>query len=139
MALKISLKPHERLIIGGAVVTNGGAKCELVVENKVPVLRDKDILREKDANTPCKRIYFGIQLMYVDHKDAIEKHNIFWKLVKDVMEAAPSTTNIIGQISQHILNNKYYQALKLAKRLIAYEGEVLARAKEGAGRVSEGN
>ena len=44
MGLKITLKPGERMIIGGAVITNGGQKSNFIVENKVPILRDKDIL-----------------------------------------------------------------------------------------------
>ncbi len=45
MALKISLKPHEKMILGGAVITNGNSMgCHLVIENKVPILREKDIL-----------------------------------------------------------------------------------------------
>lgn len=129
MALKINLKPHERLIIGGAVMSNGHSKSELIIENSVPVLREKDILREKDADTPCKRIYFVIQLMYVDAKDLVEKHNIYWTLVKEVAEAAPSTAELLGEISEHILDNRYYPALKLAKRLIEYEGEVMKHAR----------
>ncbi len=66
MPLKISLKAGERVIIGGAVITNGKLKTELFVENKVPVLRQKDILSIKEADTPCRRIYFVIQLMYMD-------------------------------------------------------------------------
>jgi flagellar protein FlbT len=135
MALKINLKPHERLIIGGAVISNGDAKSEFIVENNAPVLREKDILREKDANTPCKKVYFIIQLMYVDDKDLVEKHNIYWTLVKEVTEAAPSTVGLIGQISEYILNNKYYQALKLTKKLIEYEEEAMEHARPSAQRV----
>ena len=43
MGLKITLKPGERMIIGGAVITNAGTKCHFIVENTVPILRDKDI------------------------------------------------------------------------------------------------
>lgn len=82
MALKIKLKPHERLIIGGAVVANGDSKCDLIIENEVPVLRDKDILREKEANTPSKRVYFAIQLMYVDNKDLVENTISTGRLLK---------------------------------------------------------
>lgn len=121
MALKIKLKPHERLIIGGAVVANGDAKCDLIIENEVPVLRDKDILREKEATTPCKRVYFIIQLMYVDGRDLVEKHNIYWSLVKDLVEAAPSTADILAEISGLIIEGRYYPALKLARKLIEYE------------------
>ena len=132
MALKINLKSHERLIVGGAVITNGNSRSEFIIENNVPVLRDKDILREKDASTPCKRIYFMIQLMYVDSKDLVEKHNIYWTLANEVVEAAPSTTGLIGQISEYILNNRYYPALKLAKQLIEYEEEATENARTRA-------
>ena len=49
MGLKITLKPGERMIIGGAVITNGGQKSNFIVENKVPILRDKDILSNEKA------------------------------------------------------------------------------------------
>ena len=127
MALKIALKAHERMIIGGAVVTNGPTKCELLVENKVPVLRQKDIMSENGADTPARRIYFAIQLMYIDEENLITHHNSYWKLVQDVVKAAPTTLGLIDPISENILSGKYYQALKLAKKLIAYEQEVLGR------------
>ncbi len=132
MALKISLKPHERLVIGGAVISNGSTKSELIVENNVPVLREKDILREKDADTPCKRIYFAIQLMYVDDKNMVDKHNIYWTLVREVAEAAPSTAGLLAEIGEGILNSRYYQALKLAKKLIEYEKEAMEHARTGS-------
>jgi flagellar protein FlbT len=67
MALKISLKSGERMILGGAVVTNGSSgSCDLIVENKVPILRQKDILTEAKADSPCRRIYLTVQLMYID-------------------------------------------------------------------------
>ncbi len=137
MALKINLKPHERLIIGGAVVQNSGSRCDLIVENNVPILREKDILRERDANTPCKRIYFTIQLMYVDEKNLVEHHAIYWKLVREVVGAAPSTLGLIDQISEQILNNKYYQALKEAKKLIEYEQEAIKHVRSSNGSIPD--
>jgi flagellar protein FlbT len=132
MALKVTLKPNERLIVGGAVVKNGGARSDLLIENNVPILREKDILSEKNADSPCKRIYFAIQLMYVDEKNLSEHHTLYWKLVGDVVKAAPSTTLLIDQISEHILNNQYYQALKKTKKLIEYEQEVISRVHKPA-------
>ena len=129
MALKIILKPHERFIIGGAVITNGDAKSAFIVENDVPLLREKDILTLAAADTPCKRIYFAIQLMYVDEKNLPEHHKTYWELVKDVAEAAPSRKQTLKEISENILNAKYYQALKLTKKLIDYEREVTDRVR----------
>ena len=124
MALKIILKPHEKFIIGGAVITNGNAKSAFLVENEVPILREKDILTLAAADTPCKRIYFAIQLMYVDEKNLPEHHKTFCELVQDVAEAAPSRKPMLKEISDDILNARYYQALKLTKKLIDYEREI---------------
>ena len=125
MPLKIRLKPNERMIVGGAVITNGNTRCDLLIENKVSILRQKDIMSEKDADSPCRKIYFTIQLMYIDEENLIEHHNTYWKLVQDIVKAAPSMLALIDQISEHILNNKYYQALKLTRKLIDYEQEII--------------
>jgi flagellar protein FlbT len=126
MALKITLKPGERMILGGAVVTNGcSGSCDLMVENKVPILRQKDILSEDKANSPCRRIYLSVQLMYINESNLSAYHKLYWDLVTEVVKAAPSTVGLIDAISEHILARKYYQALKLIKRLIDYEQEVI--------------
>lgn len=125
MALKIALKSSERILIGGAVVKNGSRHtAELIVENNAPVLREKDILSEKEADTPCSRIYFVIQLMYIDTENLAIHHESYWKLIRPLLKAAPSFTGLIDQINENILNGKYYQALKLAAELIAYEKEI---------------
>jgi flagellar protein FlbT len=129
MALKITLKPGERMILGGAVVTNGSASsCDLVIENKTPILRQKDILNEEKADSPCRRIYYTIQLMYIDEGNSSAYQKVYWNLVKDVVQAAPSTVSLIDAISEHILQRRYYQALKLTKKLIEYEQEAIESA-----------
>ena len=124
MALKLALKPHERMILGGTVITNGNSKTDLIIENEVPLLREKDIMSEADATSPTRRIYFIIQLMYVDSDNMRTYHDRYWELVRDLVDAAPSLLGIIDQISELIVGNQYYQALKLAKTLIKYEEEV---------------
>jgi len=133
MALKITLKPYEKFILGGAVVVNGESKSTFVVENDVPILREKDIMTLASADTPCKKIYFSIQLMYVDSRNLPEHHKTFWELVKDVAEAAPSQKPILMEISNEILNDRHYQALKLTRKLIEYEQEVINHVRQSTG------
>jgi len=118
------------VIIGGAIITNGKLKSEFSIENKVPVLRQKDILGIKEADTHCRRIYFIIQLMYMDEGHLVEHHQTYWQLVKDLLMASPNVLGLIDQISEQILSNRYYQALKLAGKLIDYEQEVLNRVSK---------
>ena len=130
MALKIALKPHEKMILSGAVIINGSNYgCQLIVENKVPILREKDILSETDADTPCRNLYFIIQLMYIDkEKQSIHQQN-YWALVNDIIKAAPSTVGLIDQINEEIVSGRFYQALKLSQKLIDYEQEVIRRVQ----------
>ena len=125
MPLRITLKPKERLILGGAVIRNGASGTELLVENEVPVLREKDILSERQANSPCRRIYFAVQLMYVDERNLAEHQELYCLLVGDLLAAAPSAVKFTDTISALVVEKKYYQALKIAQQLIDYEQELV--------------
>jgi flagellar protein FlbT len=128
MPLKLTLKPNERVVIGGAVITNGTSSAHLIIENNVPILRQSDILSESQANTPCRRIYFVIQLIYVDQAQSAKLQPLYWDLAREVLEAAPSMNSLISKISQFIIENKMYQALKAARKLIQYEEELINNA-----------
>ena len=135
MALKIILKPFERMIFGGAVVTNGSTRCELFIETNIPILREKDIMTEEQADSPLKRLYLVIQLMYVDEKNLVAYHSTYWQLVQEIVIAAPSFLDLIDQTSEHILNGEYYQALKLARKMIDYEQGVIKNALQRTGNL----
>ena len=125
MPLKIALKPRERLILGGAVVRNGNTGARLTVENEVPILREHDILSQRETTSPCRRIYFVIQLMYVDEANLDVHLRLYQELLRDILEAAPSTMKYTGEIERLVRERKYYQALKVARQLIDYEQELL--------------
>jgi len=130
MALKVELKPGERIILGECVITNDDQRTRLYIEGDAPILREKDILTPKTANTPAKRIYLAIQLMYLSTEPP-EDYSAYFTLVQDLIRAAPSTLPFIDRMNNLILTNTYYKALKEAKALIAYEQELLAYAKHG--------
>jgi len=131
MALKVELKPNERILIGESVITNCNQRSWLVIEGSSPILREKDILTAKRADTPAKRIYLAVQLMYTS-RDPRAHHEIYFSLVKQIVQAAPSTWQFIEAINNQILTGSFYKALKETKKLIAYEEELLQHAKRGA-------
>jgi flagellar biosynthesis repressor protein FlbT len=47
--------------------------------------------------------------------------------VRDIVTAAPSAWSVIEGINNNILSGDLYQALKEAKKLIAYEKKLLDR------------
>jgi flagellar protein FlbT len=131
MALKVELKPGERIIIGECVVTNADQRARLVIEGEMPILREKDILTAEAANTPAKRIYLAVQLMYTS-RDPRLHHETYFILMRDLVQAAPSAWPHVVAVSNHILAGEMYKALKCAKTLIAYEKELLDHATRGA-------
>lgn len=128
MSLKLTLKPGERVIIAGAVVTNGSSIAHLQIENRVPLLRHKDIMTEAEATSPCKKIYLTVQLMYLGSGLTSELAQVYWDLVRDVLAAAPSTNDLISQMSAYIVNFDFYLAMKVGKKLISYEEELIQHA-----------
>jgi len=132
MALKVELKPHERIIIGSCVITNTDQRARLLIDGeKIPILREKDIMTPAAADTPAKLIYLAVQLMYISPNPEVN-HGTYFNLVRDIVTAAPSTWPVIEGINTSILNGDLYQALKEARKLVAYEKELLdtARSKQ---------
>ena len=125
MSLKITLKPYEKIIVGDAVITNGASTCHLSVENNVPVLRQADIITDAEATTPCRRLYLAVQLMYIDDAKKADILPLYRDLVDDLLGVVPGMKDLITQTNEYIVKRKYYQALKLAKKLITYEEELL--------------
>ncbi|TDQ66688.1 flagellar protein FlbT [Maritalea mobilis] len=130
MALKVELKPKERLIVGDCVITNSDQRTRLYVSGRSPILREKDIMRVEEASSPAKRVYFAVQLMYLD--DDVDKvQDEYFILVNDLVKAAPSMTAIVDEINNEILTGSLYKALKKAKKLIEYERELIGDATTG--------
>src|SRR5215813_13353265 len=124
MALKVELKPHERIIIGSCVITNTDQRARLLIDgDNVPILRERDILTPETADSPAKLVYLAVQLMYIS-PDPQSQHGTYFNLVRDIVTAVPSAWPIIEGINNNILSGDLYRALKEARKLIAYEKQL---------------
>lgn len=130
MPLTLTLKPGERAIVAGAVIKNGSSVAHLQIENHVTVLRQKDVMTEVETTTPCKKIYFTVQLMYIGAGLTAELAQVYWDLAREILAAAPSTKDLISEISAYIVNADYYPALRVAKKLILYEEELVSHVSQ---------
>ena len=132
MGLKVELKPGERLIIGECLITNGDHRARLHIAGQAAILREKDIMTAEQADTPAKRIYLAVQIMYTS-RDPASHHETYFTLMRELVQAAPSAWPHMVEVSNHILSGDMYKALKSAKTLIAYEQELLQHATRGEG------
>ena len=136
MPLKLSLKPHEKFVVNGAVMTNGDRKAEVIIQNKASILREKDILQPADAQTPLRRVYFPIQMMYLESSSGGENidayYDSFAERMADFMGVIsnPDVMAACVAISRDVLAGHYYRALMTCRRLFDYEQERLNYAPE---------
>lgn len=135
MALKVELKPGEKLLVGNCIITNSDQRTRLFIDGHAPILREKDILTSETANTPAKRIYLAVQLMYIDN-DTARAQETYNEMSRDFVAAVPSSLPIVDQINNEILTGSLYKALKAAQRLIEYEQDLLSHASARRSGVS---
>ena len=132
MALKVELKAGERILIGETIVTNHHQRTHLLIEGSAPIVREKDIMTAKQADTPAKRIYLSVLLMYTTREPRAQ-YDIYFALVRDIVTAAPSTRSFTDNINNLILTGQMYKAMREAKKLVEYEKELLDHASRGTG------
>ena len=129
MPLKLSLKPGEKFVLNGAVVQNGDRRGTLILQNKASVLREKDIMQPEAANSPARRIYLPIMMMYLDESDADQYYDDFALRMNEFMTVIrnPAILTDCVAISKNVLSREFYKALMTCRKLIEYEDERLGK------------
>jgi flagellar protein FlbT len=125
VALIIDLKPNEKILIGSAVITNGDQRARLHIAGDAAIMREKDVMKEEEADTPCRKIYFLVQCMYLAANPK-PYHEPYFALINEIQKAAPTTSVFFMKINDMIIDAKYYKALKEARDLVKYEEELLS-------------
>lgn len=127
MPLKIQLKPKERVIINGAVIEGHPEnRTEIVVMNNASVMRQKHILQESEADTPVKRLYFTVQMLYIDEDHRDRYLASFAKYHKDLADTLtlPIIVTSLELIETAVKQGKYYDAMKVCRDLMKVEAEL---------------
>ena len=124
MPLRVELKPFERIVIGETVIINSGTRTSFLIDGEAPILREKDTVTAETADTPVKRLYFCIQMMYL--KNDIPRYRTpYLGFVKDLREALPGSRDVIDTVNGHISGGALYKALKELRKLMKHEEELL--------------
>ena len=127
MPLKLSLKPGEKFVLNGAVLTNGDKRTSLVIQNKACVLREKDIMQPEEATTPSRHVYLPIMMMYLDREGIETYYNDFALRMTEFMGAIQNHDALAAciEISRDVMSGAYYKALMLCRKLFEFEQERL--------------
>ena len=124
MPLRVELKPFERIVIGETVLINSGTRTSFLIDGEAPILREKDTVTAETANTPVKRLYFCVQMMYLKN-DIPRYRTAYLGFIKDLREAVPASRDAIEAVNSHISGGALYKALKEIRKLMKSEDEQL--------------
>ena len=124
MALKVELKPFERIVIGESVITNSDTRTTFLIDGDAPILREKDILMPEAADTPIKRLYVCVQMMYLE-KNIGKYQEKYLNLLQELLLAEPGCRKPMEVASKLILSGSLYGSLKEIRKLMKQEEETL--------------
>ncbi|PCH66412.1 MAG: flagellum biosynthesis protein FlbT [Rhodobacteraceae bacterium] len=139
MALRLTLKPNEKIVINGCVIRNADRRQTLTIENQADVVRGVDLLDETSAATPVKEVYFFIQsaLLRPEIRDDVTPV-IQEKLGQLVPVFHDEISGYLFEAANHVSAANYYKAMRALRHVIEYEAELLRRVTEGRPSVAAG-
>lgn len=122
MPLRVELKPFERIIIGDSVIINSGTRSSFLIDGDTPILREKDTVTAETADTPAKRLYHCVQMMYL--KNDVDRYRaIYLDCVRELQEAVTGSSDQIAAVNHHVTEGSLYKALKEIRKLMKREEE----------------
>jgi flagellar biosynthesis repressor protein FlbT len=132
MPLRVELKPFERIIIGDSVIINSGARTSFLIDGDTPILREKDTVTAENADTPAKRLYHCVQMMYL--KNDVPRFRASYlaaleELRKSCAGPSDAIRNVdadIAAIDQHVSSGSLYKALREIRKLMKRDEECSA-------------
>ena len=128
MPLNLTLKPSEKLIVNGAVLSNNSPRSvTLSFHNKAQLLQQKDVLLPEEADTPLLRTYFALQCLYLDPDNTESHREQFMKFAAELF-AATSNVEIRRAITTalvHVGASEFYRALSSLRTAVPVERKLL--------------
>ena len=129
MTLRLALKDGEQVVVNGAVLRSVG-RTELLVEGRASILRGRDILSPKEANTPARSLYFHTVMAYIDEAATDAHHDRIIAALQAVAASMPfaEAQAVVARFARQVAGMRYYQALADCRILMNLETAFAADA-----------
>jgi flagellar biosynthesis repressor protein FlbT len=116
MPLKMTLEPQEWFMVGDTKVVNiWNQTARLKIDGAAPILRQAHTMTEQDPDTPAKRVYLAVQLLYLGVTSNPEKYFV---LVEALLKDNPSAGDTVRKANERIATGSFYGALREYRKLI---------------------
>lgn len=136
--LVLELRQGDLMVVNGAPIRfRNRARIELAA--KARFLFGKQIMPPEGANTPARRIYFALQTAYIGtDEERAQGLGRARELIAEFAEATTSATvrALLAEALEVAQSEDCYAALKIARRVMRHEEEVLGLPPAPSARLS---
>jgi flagellar protein FlbT len=124
--LKLTLKPHERVVVNGCVIRNGDRRQALTVENRADIVRESDLLKPEAQATPVSKVYFLLQTALIRPET---REQAITAIQKGLVELAccfgPEMRKRVMVAANYVSIADYYKAMSEMRAVLRYEAELM--------------
>lgn len=125
MALNLTLKPNETVLINGCVVRNSDRRQTIMIESQGDIVRQRDLLSDSEARTPVKEVYFFIQTALLDSGVREKLVPIIQKKLGQLVPVFhDEMSQHIFEAASHVSHEDFYKAMRSLRPLMDYEGKL---------------
>ena len=129
--MQITLRPDEKIYINGAVL-RVDRKVSIELLNDVAFLLEAHVMSVEAAVTPCRQLYFIVQMMLINPNDTAAAQALFCQNLKSMLGVytAKNAVESLYRIGRLVDAGRYFDALKILRGLFAHDDAILASQKE---------
>ncbi len=128
-SMQLTLRPGERIFINGAVL-RVDRKVTLELLNDATFLLEGHVLQVEDTTTPLRQLYFVIQAILIDPRNAEAARHLFHRQFAALVQTFKNDTVLKGldAVAQQVIANRTFEALRTLRGLFPVEAGILDAA-----------
>ena len=136
-ALKITLKPNEKIYVNRAVIKTD-RKVSLEFLNDVDFLLEAHVMQPEQAVTPLRQLYFIVQVMLMTPGDTASARELFRNSLPMVLACFDDQRllSALKHVDQLVAEGQVFEALKLLRNFFDLETEVLSRLTQSEDQIN---
>jgi len=125
MSLKIKLKPHDKIIVNGAVISADDKPIVITFLNNARILRQDDILLDSQIRDAMEAdggfyndswLYYLIQLIYIEPENSAQVQPQLEATVTLLCNEYPEKAANINEILALMAEGHFFKALKACRK-----------------------
>lgn len=130
--LVLKLRPFERVLVNGVLLENGDRKSSMTVKTEnTPVLRLRDAIHPKDANTPVKRLVYTAQLVVAGEaspEQGLKELTGGLAALQEVFESSTKAVEMLDDVVMYLETGDFYRTMRALHALIPLESVLFQHA-----------